>query len=371
MLRLAIAGSGGMAEYQAKKFGAIPACVLSACKDHRTENAAAFARRFGIPRHFDSMDGLLAADVADALTCVVIDSRHRAICEPALVRGLPVFCEKPLARTVADCHGLAERAAASGAPCLVNFTKRNAPALWALRRALREGMLGTIETVAVEYLQSWVATKAWGDWLTASRWRWRLSPGKSSAGVAGDLGSHAVDALLFLFSALEPAGPGEVVTLEAAMAGGRVAREPLPPEFGLGTAAGTVPVEFSCAGTVGGGIPFRLKTSWIERDAGDDFRIAVRGSKALALLDLGVSRDSVRIRKGAPGEGGDIQLAGSPGYTTYGLFVELAALFTESGGTSVAPAAALTVDPGDIPDFSHGLRVHRLLDALVPGGMPT
>jgi hypothetical protein len=170
-----------MAEYQAKKFSVLEGCTLSACKDHKADHAEEFARRFRIPARYSSLDALLDADVCDALTCAVIDSRHRVLSEPVLRRGLPLLSEKPLGRTVADCAALAALAADAGVPNLVNFSKRNAPALAATKVCLQDGIAGRILSVEAEYLQGWVATGAWGDWMTVPRWKWRLTPELSTA----------------------------------------------------------------------------------------------------------------------------------------------------------------------------------------------
>jgi len=78
MIRVGIIGAGAMAEYQVKKFGAIPGCNVIGYINN-TAN---------IPKNID------------ALSCAVADIEHYRICEWALNRGIPIFCEKPLARNV-------------------------------------------------------------------------------------------------------------------------------------------------------------------------------------------------------------------------------------------------------------------------------
>ncbi|WP_264223431.1 Gfo/Idh/MocA family protein, partial [Pararhizobium sp. YC-54] len=43
------------------------------------------------------------------------------------------------------------------------------------------------------YLQSWLVSKAWGDWATETKWLWRLSTKHGSNGVLGDVGIHILD----------------------------------------------------------------------------------------------------------------------------------------------------------------------------------
>jgi len=47
--------------------------------------------------------------------------------------------------------------------------------------------------VEASYLQSWLASKSWGDWQTKTAWLWRLSKVHGSLGVLGDVGVHIID----------------------------------------------------------------------------------------------------------------------------------------------------------------------------------
>ena len=63
------------------------------------------------------------------------------------------------------------------------------------REIVLSGEIGTVRHVEASYLQSWLVSKAWGDWRTESRWLWRLSKKHGSNGVLGDIGIHAIDAI--------------------------------------------------------------------------------------------------------------------------------------------------------------------------------
>jgi predicted dehydrogenase len=55
------------------------------------------------------------------------------------------------------------------------------------------GEIGTVKHVEASYLQSWLVSRAWGDWRSESKWLWRLSTGHGSNGVLGDIGIHILD----------------------------------------------------------------------------------------------------------------------------------------------------------------------------------
>lgn len=355
MVRLGIAGAGAMAEYQVGKFRRLPSCEVLACVDRNPGNAESFARRLGLERHYTSIDDLLDDGVCTALSCAASDGQHARLTLAAMDRGLPVFCEKPLARTLAECGLLAQKASATGLVNLVNYSKRNAPALATLKAVASSGELGDVIAVEAEYLQSWVLSRVWGDWRTTPRWRWRLSPEESSAGVVGDLASHIVDALIYLFGELTPRSISNSVDLAQALG----VAEPgasLPDEFLTGS--GPVCVDISAEAYAPGELPVSLRASWIEEGALDEFRICVRGSAAKAMLDLSRSRTEIEVHRfSAPLP----KIAAGPAVvSTYRRFVELA---------DRSLTAGTTCEPG-LPDFAHGLAVQRVLDAIAPGGLP-
>lgn len=373
MTRLAIVGTGGMADYQARKFAEIGDCAITACADRNADHARDFARRFDIPYHCDAIRTLLDHGGFDAATCSVIDSQHARICEAILGRGLPVFCEKPLARSLEECKELARLAAKTTVPAMVNFSKRNAPALHALKAVLDSCELGAIESVDASYLQDWVATSRWGDWRSAPRWKWRLLPAESTSGAAGDLGSHLVDALLFLFGGLSVEKAGEGLSLAEAMDAGLLPDEALAMEF-IDEVAAPPLVEFTANATLPGGIPLTLRTSWIERGAADDFAIQVRGSKGIALLDLKKSRASIEIRPAGSIWSGDRDGVSVPSITRDGLAISSTyERFIQLTEAHVAGARRVRADANadaDYPTFEQGLKVMHVLDSLIPGGLP-
>ena len=58
---------------------------------------------------------------------------------------------------------------------MVNLTYRNVAQLQKAREIVTSGQIGAVKHVEASYLQSWLVSKAWGDWRTESKWLWRLS----------------------------------------------------------------------------------------------------------------------------------------------------------------------------------------------------
>lgn len=193
MIKLAIVGTGGMANAHAERFGKLPGCAITAACDVDGERARAFAAKHGIPKSFSDLDELFRAGDFDALVNVTPDRFHAPISLEAIRHGKHVFCEKPLAVNHADAAEMAAAAKKAGVINLVNFSYRNHSAIQKARDLVREGALGRVMHVEGVYFQSWLAQDAWGEWRTSPTWLWRLSTAHGSRGALGDIGVHLLD----------------------------------------------------------------------------------------------------------------------------------------------------------------------------------
>ena len=259
-LRLALLGTGAMADYQRAKFAAMEGVEVAACYDVDGAKAVDFARTHGIAKSYDDLDELLSS-APHAVSCCLVDSLHYQAGLKVLQGGIPLFCEKPLANTLPRARELAELASRSGI-AMVNLSKRNAPALYALKSVLDNGTLGTIESIEAHYRQGWVLTKVWGDWAITPRWKWRLQNEFSTAGVVGDLGVHLMDALIFLFGPPRQGSTLILRDLPAAMRAGLVPFCEL--DASLKTGEGERPAYVDLDAELNFGVPCHFSVSWIE-----------------------------------------------------------------------------------------------------------
>ena len=192
-MRLLILGTGGMAAHHAKHFAAIDGVTLAGGVDVDPNRLAAFNTANGIANGFPSLDAALAWGEFDAVANVTPDSIHHATSIAALKAGKHVFCEKPLATDAIKAFEMVDVAEKSGLINMVNLTYRNVAELQKGREIVTSGQIGAVKHVEASYLQSWLSSKAWGDWRTESKWLWRLSKKHGSNGVLGDIGVHILD----------------------------------------------------------------------------------------------------------------------------------------------------------------------------------
>jgi predicted dehydrogenase len=192
-MRLLILGTGGMAANHAKHFAAIKGVTLAGGVDVDPGRLDKFKIAHAIPDGFASLEAALNWGDFDAIANVTPDAIHHPTTIAALKAGKHVFCEKPLATDYGKALEMTEIAEASGLVNMVNLTYRNVAQLQKAREIVTSGEIGAVKHVEASYLQSWLVSKAWGDWRTESQWLWRLSKKHGSNGTLGDIGIHILD----------------------------------------------------------------------------------------------------------------------------------------------------------------------------------
>ena len=124
------------------RFEVTAVCDLSA------ELAAVVTERFGLGAavRCRSAEELLDGGLVDAVL-VLSSGSHGEVAGAALARGVPVFCEKPLAYTLAEADDLARLSERTGAPLQLGYMKLYDPAV---QRAAEELAAASLTLRAVE-----------------------------------------------------------------------------------------------------------------------------------------------------------------------------------------------------------------------------
>ncbi len=91
---------------------------------------------------------MLAREEIDILSVCTPDNKHAAIVVDAADRGVPaIFCEKPLATTLADADRMIEAVERNGTVFSVDHTRRWDPYFHRAKEIIDAGMIGTVRTV--------------------------------------------------------------------------------------------------------------------------------------------------------------------------------------------------------------------------------
>ncbi|MBO9570964.1 MAG: Gfo/Idh/MocA family oxidoreductase [Chitinophagaceae bacterium] len=126
----------------------------------------------------------------DFVTIVTPNFAHFAPAMMALENGFHVVIEKPIAFTLDEAKQLKKKAEETGLILCLTHTYSGYPLVKHAKQMVKDGALGKIRKVYVEYPQGWLSklTEREGNAQAA----WRTDPKKSGkSGCMGDIGTHA------------------------------------------------------------------------------------------------------------------------------------------------------------------------------------
>ncbi|MET8696030.1 Gfo/Idh/MocA family oxidoreductase [Streptomyces bauhiniae] len=144
-MRIGILGLGRIGVFHAETLSALDAVTSLVVADPVADAAKAAAERYGA-QVADSPEALLAAGV-DGLVIAAATDAHPALIRAGVAAGVPVFCEKPVARTIAEGVAVLDAVRESGVPIQIGFNRRFDAGFMAARAAVRSGELGKLHTV--------------------------------------------------------------------------------------------------------------------------------------------------------------------------------------------------------------------------------
>jgi predicted dehydrogenase len=138
------------------------------------------------------LDGERArSDGIDAVAIMTPNDTHYPYSAAALDAGLDVVCDKPVTHDFAQACDLARRTRAGGRLFAIVHGYSAYPMIRHARQLVRDGTLGRVRLVQIEYLQNGLATMIEDGRLTAKQ-RWLLDPARSGqALVMSAIGCHA------------------------------------------------------------------------------------------------------------------------------------------------------------------------------------
>ena len=130
------------------------------------------------------------ADGIEVVAIVTPNDQHAPVAEAFLKAGIHVICDKPVTTTSRDAKRLAALARKHGRLFAVTYNYSGYPMVRQARQMVKDGRLGQIRVVQVEYPQDWLTEplEATGQKQAG----WRTDPARSGAGgCIGDIGTHA------------------------------------------------------------------------------------------------------------------------------------------------------------------------------------
>jgi myo-inositol 2-dehydrogenase/D-chiro-inositol 1-dehydrogenase len=144
-VRLGLLGLGRIGVFHAGTLRALPAVDSLVVADLDPARARQVAEDVGAEAA-GSMDAVLRAGV-DGVVIAAASESHPELLIAAVEAGLPVFCEKPLARELPQSVAVLRALQGSDVPVHIGYQRRFDAGFAAARRAVRSGELGWLHTV--------------------------------------------------------------------------------------------------------------------------------------------------------------------------------------------------------------------------------
>lgn len=132
----------------------------------------------------------LRADRMDIVSIVTPNHLHFAPAKMALLNGFHVICDKPVCLSLDEALELKELVKKTGLTFGLTHNYTGYAMVKHARYLIKQGLIGSIRKVIVEYPQGWLSFPVEKD--GSKQAEWRTDPKRSGiAGAVGDLGTHA------------------------------------------------------------------------------------------------------------------------------------------------------------------------------------
>ena len=165
---------------------------LVAVVSREQSRADAFARKFGARHAYTNYADMLANPDVHVVAIHTPNDRHADEAVAAARAGKHVFCDKPMATTVADAERIVRECEKAGVKLAVNFHNRFMPCFIEIKRIIDSGEIGEVLLVQLE------ASPGARPGGTLSSWR--TDPVAAGLGTSNSIGVHVFDILRFLLS---------------------------------------------------------------------------------------------------------------------------------------------------------------------------
>ena len=168
--------------------GAQPRLVHLA--DVTAELAATRAAEFGFKRSSGDWRALVSDPEVDVVSVTAPNQFHAEIALAALAAGKHLWCEKPMAPTLADAVRMRDAARKAGKVCVLGYNYIQNPAIRHIRKLLDENTIGAVNHVRVEMDEDFMADpEAFFFWKHAA---------SSGYGALDDFAVHPLSLILTL-----------------------------------------------------------------------------------------------------------------------------------------------------------------------------
>ncbi len=202
-LGIGLIGTGFMGKTHALAWGAVEPVMalptpvrLEVLCDTPVGKAREMAAQFGFSRATDDWQALVRDPHVDIVSITTPNALHHKMALAALKAGKHVWCEKPMALTLAEAEDMARAAKAFGCKTLLGYNYICNPAFRHAQRLIADGRIGH-----PVHFRGWVDEDYQAD--PDLPWTWRTRKADAGLGALGDLGCHLISMTLGLMGPIK------------------------------------------------------------------------------------------------------------------------------------------------------------------------
>lgn len=142
MVKVGVVGCGGMGEYHATQLAKVRGAKVAAASDVDPKRLQAYGKQFQVQRLFLDYNDLCRMEELDAVLVCTPPFNHRAITVAAARCGKQVFCEKPIAVTLADARAMLNACRRHKVNLVIGFVRHFDNSWMTFRDLVRDGAIG-------------------------------------------------------------------------------------------------------------------------------------------------------------------------------------------------------------------------------------
>lgn len=146
-VKLALLGAGRIGQVHARAISGIGGAALVAVADPLEAAASAVAHEYNC--RVASIDEITGIEDLDGVLICTPTNTHADLIERFARQGRAVFCEKPVDLDLQRVKACLDVVREAGTPLMLGFNRRFDPHFAAVRKAIADGRVGTVEQVAI------------------------------------------------------------------------------------------------------------------------------------------------------------------------------------------------------------------------------
>ena len=331
--------------------GDVPTPELRLLCETPLDKARGMADQFGFAAATDDWRALVNDPAIDVVSITTPNGLHHPMAMAAIAAGKHVWCEKPMALTLAQAEEMAAAARARGVVTMVGYNYLKNPAFTHAQALIEAGAIGRV----VQF-RGWVDEDYQAD--PDLPWTWRAKLEDAGLGALGDIGTHLVS--------MAHGVMGPIASLIADMQTIHETR-PLPDGSGRGVVenedAASVVLRFA-SGAQGSMVISR--SAWGRKSR---LGFEVHGTKGMIVFDQERMNElQLYQNEGPKAEQGFKTILTGPAHPPYGEFCPAPGHQLGFNDLKVIECAALLQGIAGLdtshPNFDDALKIERVIHAI-------